>query len=144
MFTDKPLTKSHKWWEYKAQIQFFKVGMPRLAQMYHFVLDYALLYTILRQICLNTGFLWYVHCEKYRNFTLFLGVEILRKGTVSKQFRANRLKLYGNCAFPQNFYAGKLGKITVFFAVRNFPCKVRIKGSVHKKIRVHGKRKPVF
>ena len=47
-----------------------------------------------------------IHCEKYRNFTWFPGVEILRKGTVS-----------ANCAFPQNFHTRKSGEITVFFAV---------------------------
>ena len=30
------------------------------------------------------------HYVKYRNFTHFLGVEILWKGTVSAEFRANR------------------------------------------------------
>ena len=30
---------------------------------------------------------------------------------------ANRPKLCGNCAFPQNFHTRKLGEITVFFAV---------------------------
>ena len=29
------------------------------------------------------GFHRYLHCEKYRNFTKFPGVEILWKGTVS-------------------------------------------------------------
>ena len=29
-----------------------------------------------------------MHCEKYRSFTLFPGVEILRKDTVSAEFRA--------------------------------------------------------
>ena len=29
-------------------------------------------------------------CKKYRDFTLFLGVEILWKGTVSTWFQANR------------------------------------------------------
>ena len=44
------------------------------------------------------------HCEKYRNFTWFSGVEILRK-------------LCGNCAFPQNFHTRKSDEVTVFFAV---------------------------
>ena len=44
-------------------------------------------------------------------------MEILWKGTVSAQFRANRSKLCGNCAFPQNFHTSKLGEITVFLAV---------------------------
>ena len=47
-----------------------------------------------------------LHCEKYRNFT-----KILWKGT------ANRPKLCGNCAFPQNFHTRKLGEITVFYDV---------------------------
>ena len=51
------------------------------------------------------------HCVKYRNFTQFPGVEVLRKGT------AIRLKLCGNCAFPQNLHTRKLGKITVFSVV---------------------------
>ena len=32
-------------------------------------------------------------------------------------FRVNRPKLCGNCAFPQNFHTRKLGEITVFFSV---------------------------
>ena len=44
-------------------------------------------------------------------------MEILWKGTVSAQFRANPPKLCGNCAFPQNFHTRKLGEITPFFAV---------------------------
>ena len=44
-------------------------------------------------------------------------MEILSKGTVSKQFRAIRPKLYGNCAFPQNFHTNILGEIKVFKAV---------------------------
>ena len=59
------------------------------------------------------------HCIKYRNFNKFPGVEILWKGIVSAEFRANRPKLYGNCVFPQNLYNRKLGKITVFYAVRD-------------------------
>ena len=51
------------------------------------------------------------HCVKYRNFTQFPGVEVLRKGT------AIRLKLCGNCAFPQNLHTRKLGEIGVFYAV---------------------------
>ena len=31
--------------------------------------------------------------------------------------KANRSKLCGNCAFPQNFHTRKSGEITVFFAV---------------------------
>ena len=44
-------------------------------------------------------------------------MENLWKGIVSAQFRAKRPKLCGNCAFPQNIHARKLGEITVFFAV---------------------------
>ena len=32
-----------------------------------------------------------LHCVKYQNVTLFPGVEILWKGTVSTEFRVNRL-----------------------------------------------------
>ena len=45
------------------------------------------------------------HCIKYRNFTWFSNVGILWKDTVPAEFWKNRRKLYGNCAFPQNFYA---------------------------------------
>ena len=31
-----------------------------------------------------------------------------------------RVKLWGNCSFPQNFHTSKLGEITVFFAVAIF------------------------
>ena len=31
--------------------------------------------------------------------------------------KAIRPKLWGNCAFPQNFHTMKLGEITVFYAV---------------------------
>ena len=61
------------------------------------------------------------HCIKYRSFTQFSGVEILRKGTISAQFRVIRPKLCGNCAFPQNCHTRELGEITVFFAVIIFP-----------------------
>ena len=44
-------------------------------------------------------------------------MEILWKGTISAQFWAIPPKLYGNCAFPQNFHTRKLGEITVFYAV---------------------------
>ena len=57
------------------------------------------------------------HCEKYRDFTWFPGVEILRKGTVFVQFRAIRPKLCGNCAFLPNFHTRKSGEMTVFFPV---------------------------
>ena len=54
------------------------------------------------------------YCEKYRNFTWFPDVEILRKGIV---FRAIHPKLCGDCAFPQNFHTRKSGEMTVFFVV---------------------------
>ena len=54
---------------------------------------------------------------KDRNFTLFSGVEILWKSTVSLEFRANRPKLYGNCVFPQNVHTKKLDEVTVFYVV---------------------------
>ena len=55
--------------------------------------------------------------RKYRNFTLFPGVEISWKHTVSAEFRAIRPKLCRNSAFPQNFHTRKLGEITGFFGV---------------------------
>ena len=55
--------------------------------------------------------------KTFCNFTLFPGVGILGKGTVSAKFQANRPKLYGNCAFPQNSHTRKLGENTVFYAV---------------------------
>lgn len=42
-------------------------------------------------------------CKKYRDFTLFLGVEILWKGTVSTWFQVHLPKLYKNRAFPQHW-----------------------------------------
>ena len=44
-------------------------------------------------------------------------MEILWKGTVSAWFRANSLKLWESCAFPQSFHTRKLGEIVVFYAV---------------------------
>ena len=44
-------------------------------------------------------------------------MEILWKGTIFAEFWTIRPKLYGNCAFPQNFNARKLGEITVFSTV---------------------------
>ena len=41
-------------------------------------------------------------------------MEILQKGTVSAEFRANRPKHCGSCVFPQNFHTRKLGEIKVF------------------------------
>ena len=57
-------------------------------------------------------------------------MEILWKGTASSYFRANRLKLCGNGAFPQNFHGMKLGKITVFFAVDIEPLDVHLIKSI--------------
>ena len=60
------------------------------------------------------GFMYhsYQHCIKYRYFSLFPGVKILWKCTVSAEFRANRFK------FPQNFHTKKSGEIKVFYAVQ--------------------------
>ena len=44
-------------------------------------------------------------------------MEILWKRSVSTESPTIRPKLCGNCAFSQNFYTRKLGKITVFYAV---------------------------
>ena len=44
-------------------------------------------------------------------------MEILWKGIVSVECREIRPKLLGNCAFAQNFYARKLGEISVFYTV---------------------------
>ena len=44
-------------------------------------------------------------------------MEILWKGTFSGEFRAIRPKLFGHCAFPQNFRTRKLGGSTVFYSV---------------------------
>ena len=60
------------------------------------------------------------NCEKYRNFILFSGLEILWKITFSAGFWAICPKLCGNCAFPRNFYNMKLGEITIFCAM--FEC----------------------
>ena len=49
----------------------------------------------------------------------FSSVEILPNDTVSAGFRAIHRKLYGNCAFSQNFYTKKLGEITVFYVVKH-------------------------
>ena len=40
-------------------------------------------------------------------------MKILMKGTLCAYFRAKRLKLCGNCAFPQNFHTRKLGETSV-------------------------------
>ena len=54
-------------------------------------------------------------------------MEILWKGPVSVELRANRPKLYGNCAFLQNFHTMKLGDNSEFYAVngliRKYSCK---------------------
>ena len=44
-------------------------------------------------------------------------MDILWKGAVSLEFLANRLKLYGNRFFPQNFHPRKLGQVVVLYAV---------------------------
>ena len=54
-------------------------------------------------------------------------MEILRKGTVAAEFRVIRPKLYGTCAFQQNFHNRKLGEITAFNAVRR---KIPVKSNV--------------
>ena len=46
-------------------------------------------------------------------------MEILWKRTVSTWFWVIRPKLYGNYAFPQNFYARKFGENSVFVRVKN-------------------------
>ena len=43
----------------------------------------------------------------------------MRKGRVSVQFYLILPKLWGNCAFPQNFHTKKLGDITVFYQCLN-------------------------
>ena len=48
---------------------------------------------------------------------LLLTTNVLCKGTVSAEFRANRPKLCGNCAFEQNFHTMKVGEIWVFYAM---------------------------
>ena len=63
----------------------------------------------------------FCHCVKYRNFTQSPGLEILWKGTVSTKLRVNHPKLCGNFAFPQNFHARKLSRVTVFHAVFSIP-----------------------
>ena len=57
------------------------------------------------------------HCVKYHNFTQFSCVEILWKGTIFTQSRANHPKLCIKCAFPESFHTRKLGEITVFYAL---------------------------
>ena len=64
---------------------------------------------------------------KYRNFTKFLDVETLWKHPISADFWANCPKLCENCACPQNVNNGKLGEISVLYAVRKV-----IKSNGHK------------
>ena len=45
-------------------------------------------------------------------------ISVLWKRTISVEFRANRLKLCENCAFPQNVHTKKSGEITVFYVVK--------------------------
>ena len=63
------------------------------------------------------GFRAACHYVKYRDFTWFLDVKILRKSTVSEEFQANCMKCCWNCVFPQNFHTRKLGEITAFCIV---------------------------
>ena len=60
------------------------------------------------------------HYIKYRNFSKFAVVEILRKGAVSAEFRVIHTKLCGNCDFPQNLHTRKLGKMAVFYAMSEY------------------------
>ena len=55
--------------------------------------------------------------SKVSSFHLFPGADILLNGAVSEECPAIRLKLCGNCAFPQNFHTGKLGEISVLYLV---------------------------
>ena len=50
---------------------------------------------------------FFIHRTKQRHFTEFPSVVILLKHTGSAEFRENQPKLYGNCAFPQNFHTRK-------------------------------------
>ena len=62
----------------------------------------------------------YIEIQKhFREMFLFLKIllKILWKHRVYAEFRSIRLKLCGNCAFPQNFHTKKLGKITVVYTV---------------------------
>ena len=58
------------------------------------------------------------HCVNYGNFTLFPGVEILWKQTVSRERRVICPKLCGKCTLAQNFNPRKLGEISVFYTVK--------------------------
>ena len=50
------------------------------------------------------------HCLKYRNLMLFPGLEFfLENAQFPVEFRANRMKLFENCLFSQNFHTRKLG-----------------------------------
>ena len=57
------------------------------------------------------------HCEKYRNFTRFPGVEIFAKRHSFRILPVDSPKTKRNCAFPQNFHTRKSGEITVFSGV---------------------------
>ena len=50
---------------------------------------------------------------KYR----YPGMQILWKGTISADFRAIRLKLYGRYAFLQDFHTRNLCEISVFYVM---------------------------
>ena len=58
------------------------------------------------------------NCEGIRLSRLFREEFTTENTVISPNFL--RPKLYGNCAFPQNFHTRKLGKITVFYAVISF------------------------
>lgn len=49
------------------------------------------------------------------NFTLFPVAETFWNHPVSVDCQANRSKLSGNYAFPQNFHTRKLGEISAFY-----------------------------
>ena len=59
-------------------------------------------------------------------------MEILCKGTVC--VKANRPKLCGNCAYPQNFHTRKLGEIAVFYPMHESPAEAYSESSQSFKI----------
>ena len=72
---------------------------------------------------LFTGVLVYtivlsIYIVRFRSMFTFISTIT---GTLQREkprFRMNRPKLFGNCAFPQNVYTRKLGKIAIFFAMK--------------------------
>ena len=58
-----------------------------------------------------------MHCIKYRNFTSFPGVKILRKYTVTSEFPENHSKHCENCTIQQDFHTKKFGEKPVFHAL---------------------------